>query len=155
MRLLLCLYCLTIMEQDKSLIWATNKSWLETLMSFSKCHCHHCTSPQTPQGVRRFYSNELLNLYTPSRLVFSARDERNFSQSLQHAASRQVCELMQHKLEEQPPICACLVLWQGDLSGAHLCYPPPPPQPASSHRCLLLTSFCHLRFPSSPLSGLL
>ncbi|CAB1454761.1 unnamed protein product [Pleuronectes platessa] len=28
-------------------------------------------------------------------------------------------------------------------------------QPASSHRCLLLTSFCHLRFPSSPLSGLL
>lgn len=62
----------------------------------------------------------------------------------------------QHQLEKWRSVCACLVLWQKDLSGAtpHP-HPQPPLLPILLHASLLLTSFCHFRFPTSPLSGLL
>lgn len=40
--------------------------------------------------------------------------------------SRQFCRQIQLQLKEQRAICACLVLWQEDLSGAHLHQPSPP-----------------------------
>lgn len=43
-----------------------------------------------------------------------------------HHESRQFCRQIQLQLEEQRSICACLVLWQEDLSGAHLHQPSPP-----------------------------